>query len=436
MELVPCSASHTSCPGGRHIYHRMGQVQVPPSSARVSCSRGRIHQSLWWYCCRCPTEGQNSGWYSSLGQRRWTGILTYSALHRPLCPQWHCFQPHQVPLRQGHCELCWVHVDPCRNGALQPDAVCYPKFSCAHRHHWGSIMVRPHQPGRLQSCDGPSDATLQGTAEVQYMVLGCHTVQTIWRFSQVNPWQDQRRCLCIRGRLSYMPEYRLEQEWYCLHTAAEDMLLWHPWCCPDGWRLVLAGSRFTLLALSRYAPIEGEALAVTYGLEKCRLYVMGCPNLIVAVDHASLVKLLGDWSLNDIPNPRLLRLKEKTLPFSYSIKHVKWTLVMYNLVFAHYRPNSSTPSSDATQHLYFSLPTHIYEQYVRHAYISTWYKPIQRSWTQETLFLPAVNWTVKSSVVRRRRLGLFPWTAVARWVALTLISWGKDENVRIQRWYC
>ena len=69
----------------------------------------------------------------------------------------------------------------------------------------------------------------------------------------------------------------------------------------------------------------------------------------------------------------------------------KWSgLVMYNLVFAHYRPNSSTPSSDATQH--------------RHAYISTWYKPIQRSWTQETLFIPAVNWTVKSSVVRRRQL--------------------------------
>ena len=79
-------------------------------------------------------------------------------------------------------------------------------------------------------------------------------------------------------------------------------------------------------------------------------------------------------------------------------------LVMYNLVFVHYRPNSSTPSSDAIQHLFFSLPTYLYEQYVRQAYISTWYKPIQRSWTQETLFLPAVNWTVKSSVVRRRRL--------------------------------
>ena len=48
------------------------------------------------------------------------------------------------------------------------------------------------------------------------------------------------------------------------------------------------------------------------GLGPCCLYVMGCPNLIVAVDHVPLVILLGDWSLNDISNSRLLRLKEKT----------------------------------------------------------------------------------------------------------------------------
>ena len=95
-----------------------------------------------------------------------------------------------------------------------------------------------------------------------------------------------------------------------------------PFCCPDGWRLILAGSRFTTPAESRYAPVEGEALAVTYGLEKCRLYVLGCPDLIIAVDHAPLVKLLCDRSLHNIPNPRLLRLKEKTLLYKYTIKHI------------------------------------------------------------------------------------------------------------------
>ncbi len=85
---------------------------------------------------------------------------------------------------------------------------------------------------------------------------------------------------------------------------------------------MLAGSRFTSPAESRYAPIEGEALAVTYALEKCRQYIMGCPDLTIVVDHAPLVKLLGDRSLHDISNPRLLRLKEKTLLYNYTIKHI------------------------------------------------------------------------------------------------------------------
>ena len=95
-----------------------------------------------------------------------------------------------------------------------------------------------------------------------------------------------------------------------------------PLCCNDGWQLVLAGSRFTTPAESRYAPVEGEALAVTYALEKCRQYIMGCPDLTIVVDHAPLVKLLGDRSLHDISNPRLLRLKEKTLLYNYTIKHI------------------------------------------------------------------------------------------------------------------
>ena len=36
-----------------------------------------------------------------------------------------------------------------------------------------------------------------------------------------------------------------------------------PDCCPGGWRITLAGSRFLTSAEQRYAAIEGEALAVT-----------------------------------------------------------------------------------------------------------------------------------------------------------------------------
>lgn len=33
-------------------------------------------------------------------------------------------------------------------------------------------------------------------------------------------------------------------------------------CCREGWKVTIVGSRFTHPAESRYAPIEGEALAV------------------------------------------------------------------------------------------------------------------------------------------------------------------------------
>ena len=95
-----------------------------------------------------------------------------------------------------------------------------------------------------------------------------------------------------------------------------------PLCCRTGWKVALVGSRFTTSAESRYAPIEGEALAVADALRKARHFVLGCSDLIVAVDHKPLLKVLGDRSLENINNPRLLNLKEKTLQFHFRIMHV------------------------------------------------------------------------------------------------------------------
>lgn len=67
-----------------------------------------------------------------------------------------------------------------------------------------------------------------------------------------------------------------------------------PLCCKTGWKVTLVGSRFTTGAESRYAPIEGEALAVVDALRKACHFVLGCSDLIVAVDHKPLLKILGD----------------------------------------------------------------------------------------------------------------------------------------------
>ena len=43
-------------------------------------------------------------------------------------------------------------------------------------------------------------------------------------------------------------------------------------------------------------------------LEKARMFTLGCPDLLVTVDHQSLIPILGYRSLADIPNTRLYRL--------------------------------------------------------------------------------------------------------------------------------
>ena len=95
-----------------------------------------------------------------------------------------------------------------------------------------------------------------------------------------------------------------------------------PLCCKEGWKLCLAGSRFTHAAETRYAPIEGELLAVVYALHQTRYYIQGCSDLVVATDHKPLVGILNDRPLTEISNRRLLNLKEKTLPYQFEVIHI------------------------------------------------------------------------------------------------------------------
>ena len=95
-----------------------------------------------------------------------------------------------------------------------------------------------------------------------------------------------------------------------------------PFCCSGGWKLALCGSRHLTNEEMNYAAIEGEAAAVVWCLKKARLFLLGCPNLTLVTDHRPLVKLFGDRELKHIDNPRLFRLKEKTLHFRFVIKHI------------------------------------------------------------------------------------------------------------------
>ena len=104
-------------------------------------------------------------------------------------------------------------------------------------------------------------------------------------------------------------------------------------CCPTGWRVTLAGSRFLHQAEERYWPTEGEMLAVAWALHDTRFFTIGCRDLHIQTDHRALVKLLGDKNLDEMDNRRLINLKEKTMPWTFKISWV---------------PGSAIPAPDAT----------------------------------------------------------------------------------------
>ena len=118
---------------------------------------------------------------------------------------------------------------------------------------------------------------------------------TDWSKSGIGFWLTQKHCKCQSS---------------------------DPFCCREGWRVTLVGSRFTHAAESRYAPVEGEALAVADALNRARHFVLGCSDLVIAVDHKPLLKLFGDRCLEDIPNPRLRNLKERTLRYRFRMAYI------------------------------------------------------------------------------------------------------------------
>ena len=97
-------------------------------------------------------------------------------------------------------------------------------------------------------------------------------------------------------------------------------------CGENHWKIILAGSRFPKDAKSHYSPIEGEALALISGLESCRMFILGCPDLLVTVDHQPLVKIFLDQVLENIKNPCLFTFKERSLMYRFHIKHISGKL--------------------------------------------------------------------------------------------------------------
>ena len=130
---------------------------------------------------------------------------------------------------------------------------------------------------------------------------------------------DRPTCLATDFSKTGLGFFLLQQECQCDPEKG-------PNCGPGHWKLVLAGSRFLKDAETRYSPSEGELLAIVFGMEQCKMFLLGCPSFYVATDHLPLLPILGDKALDQIKNPRLRSLKEKTLRFCFKAVHVPGSL--------------------------------------------------------------------------------------------------------------
>ena len=131
---------------------------------------------------------------------------------------------------------------------------------------------------------------------------------------------DPKRLTCMQCDWSKNGIGFLLLQKHCNCAKPEETATTMQPCCETGWKPVFAGSRFTNPAESRYAPTEGEALSVAWGLKKSRLFTLGCPNLYIVTDHKPLLGILNERDLGSIKNPRIRRLKEQTLDFNFQTK--------------------------------------------------------------------------------------------------------------------
>ena len=81
-------------------------------------------------------------------------------------------------------------------------------------------------------------------------------------------------------------------------------------CCPDKWRLIMAGGRYNSPTEAGYAPVEGELLGIASALHKTRYFVSGHPNVTVITDHKPILNLLQDRT-RTINNKRLTNLRRR-----------------------------------------------------------------------------------------------------------------------------
>jgi len=86
-------------------------------------------------------------------------------------------------------------------------------------------------------------------------------------------------------------------------------------------KVITCGSKSLTDTQRRYATIELECMAIWWAVNKCDFYLRGLPNFHILTDHRPLEGIFLK-PINDIPNPRLQRYRERLTPYSFTVKWV------------------------------------------------------------------------------------------------------------------
>ena len=86
-------------------------------------------------------------------------------------------------------------------------------------------------------------------------------------------------------------------------------------------KIVHSGSKGLTPIQQRYSTIELECLAIVWAILKCSFYLKGLPTFNVYTDHKPLHGVFQK-DIFDLASPRLQRLREKVVMFSFDVRWV------------------------------------------------------------------------------------------------------------------
>ena len=139
----------------------------------------------------------------------------------------------------------------------------------------------------------------------------------VWEAPQQEAFsQVVRELTTPRIVANYTPGLPLRLETDAAQSKGLGMALWQKQ--PSGeWRILQCDSRHVTPAESRYSATEVELLAVVWAVHKAHLYLAGADFELV-VDHRPLIPILNSKTLDELPSPRLVHLKEKLALYRFT----------------------------------------------------------------------------------------------------------------------